>query len=697
MVPLTPSRLPFAALFLSISSRLSLAFGSVIRRTASGRSLLISIALIAYPAFSHAAANADLRVQSQDRFYLSPAGNDENPGTIDHPLRTIQRARDIIAARTEPMRTDIYVCLRGGVYPMDAPIEFKPSDSGNNGHIIHYVAYRNEVPVISGGKRITGWSRYDNNVYKATLDRDSKLRQLYVNGQRALMARGSDFSYTSEIKGVGTSRINEDEPWAMSSGTRFAGFTFSKANLEQYKNPDDVELISKAGFGHHIVSLSAITDSGNGYAAILQEPIGAIAQSVPQDGGAFISNMPKLKAVSEFHFQNALELLNAPGQFYFDRRQHILYYYKRPNEDMGTAEVIAPLSEGLMVLKGSSVKTRVANIEFRGITFAYSHYSLTKVAQSYGDTAVQSIALYTKYLEDGDEHKVKYTNTTVQRAAIECENSSGINFIDDVFKHIGEVGLSLGNDSNDSKVIGGLFYDIGSSAINVGDPKNVYVGDGDFPPDVEGIPTGDVIENNYLRDLGIESLQAPAVSIFYARDLNLSHNEISTAPYTGISLGWGWTSFTRIKSPHNFSQSAANNKVDYNRIENVMLQMHDGAGIYVLGEQPNSEIVGNYFGKVGGFSQGASIYLDQGTRFLTITKNYSDNPNGWFFVWGKAAEVYNITASDNYSLVVHGNEGVNLNDSPMFQNPRSTQTRLDSEDKGRAGLQKQFAELRTKK
>jgi hypothetical protein len=662
------------------------------------RFFVIIVVLALLPIFVQAADHTrPAYVQSSSNtFYISPTGNDDGPGTKTFPFRTIQKARDTIAGRTEPMQVDIYVYLRGGVYPISAPITFTSSDSGTNGHIIHYLAYKKERPVVSGGQLVTGWTRYKENIYKASLDRTEKLRQLYVNGQRSFMARGNAIPYSPEIQGFGTFKIKGTESWAMTPGTRFAGFTFSRDDLRQYNNPEDVELTSKAGFGYHIVSLSGIQALGAKSVAILQEPIGAIAQSIPQYGCAFISNRPELKAVSQFYFQNALELLTTAGQFYFDRHSKTLYYYKRANEDMSTAEVVAPLSEGLMTLKGSSTEHRVENIEFRGITFAYSHYSLMKVGNSYGDTTVQSIALYTKYTDVGVNHTVKYEDNTLQRAAVECENSENIAFTGDVFKHIGEVGLSLENDSNSSKVIGSVFYDIGSSAINIGDPKNVYVGDGDFPSGVEGVPTNDVVQNNYLRDLAVESLQAPAVSIFYTKNLDLSHNEISDAPYTGISLGWGWTSFTRIAKPDSYSQSSASNRLDYNRVSNVMLKMHDGGGIYTLGEQPNSEIVGNYFGNIGGFSKGAAIYLDQGSRFLTIANNYSDNPNGWFFVWGKAAQVYDIKASNNYSSVVHGKELNNLNDSPEFNNARSKPISLDQRNRAHAGLERRYGKLRRK-
>lgn len=659
---------------------------------------LASVLLVIAPVRGRAADNAHTRVDwaSADTFYVSPAGDDDGPGTKAHPFRTIQKARDTIAERSQPMKKDIYVYLRGGTYFLSAPLIFTPADSGTNGHIIHYLAYANERSIVSGGKTVTGWTRYKGNIYAAHLDREMKLRQLYVNGQRAFMARGKAFSYSPAIKGYGSFKITGTEPWAMTPGTRFAGFTFPKQYLRRYNNPEDVEITSKAGFGYHIISLSNILDLGSNSVAILQEPIGAIAQSIPQYGCAFISDKPELDAVSQFYFQNALELLNTPGQFYFDRHTKTLYYYKRPNEDMSTAEVIAPLTDRLMLLHGQSTHRRVENLEFRGITFAYAHYSLQKVGDSHGDTAVQSIALYTKYIDDGVNHSVKYVDNTLQGAAIESTNSDHISFIGDVFEHLGGVGLSLGNDADHARVIGSVFYDIGSAAINVGDPRNVYIGDGDFPPGVEGVPTGDIIENNSLRDLSVESLQAPAVSIFYTRNLNFSHNEISTAPYTGISLGWGWTAFTRITKPHHYSRSSANNTIAYNRITDVLLKMHDGAGIYTLGEQPGSVIKGNFIGMVGGFSKGAAIYLDQGSRFLTITDNYSTNPNGWFFVWGKAAQVYNITAADNYSSVVHGNEGQFLNDSPHFVNASSTPTASNRLIPSRAGLEPQYFDLRSK-
>ena len=122
-------------------------------------------------------------------FYVSPNGSDENPGTVELPFRTIERARDAVREINDDMHGDIVVYLRDGVYEIERTIEFNEQDSGTNGYRVIYQAYPGENPIISGGTRVTGWEHHEGNIYKAQLDRDTKLRALYVDGQRAVMAR----------------------------------------------------------------------------------------------------------------------------------------------------------------------------------------------------------------------------------------------------------------------------------------------------------------------------------------------------------------------------------------------------------------------------------------------------------------------------------------------------------------------------
>ena len=66
----------------------------------------------------------------QKVFYVSPSGSDENPGTEEKPLKTIEKARDAVRAIDGEMTGDIEVVLRGGTYRIDHTLVFDHRDSG---------------------------------------------------------------------------------------------------------------------------------------------------------------------------------------------------------------------------------------------------------------------------------------------------------------------------------------------------------------------------------------------------------------------------------------------------------------------------------------------------------------------------------------------------------------------------------------
>src|SRR5436190_4748247 len=76
-----------------------------------------------------------------DGLYVSPAGDDANPGTLAKPVRTLSKSRDLVRGINASMTGDIHVYLRGGTYEVTATIAFGPMDSGTNGHRIFYEAY----------------------------------------------------------------------------------------------------------------------------------------------------------------------------------------------------------------------------------------------------------------------------------------------------------------------------------------------------------------------------------------------------------------------------------------------------------------------------------------------------------------------------------------------------------------------------
>ena len=90
-------------------------------------------------------------------FFVSPKGKDSNPGTLDQPFATLERARD--AVREQKVggalpQGGAAVYLRGGRYEVTNTFVLTEADSGSFGAPVVYCAWRDEKPVLDGGFRV---------------------------------------------------------------------------------------------------------------------------------------------------------------------------------------------------------------------------------------------------------------------------------------------------------------------------------------------------------------------------------------------------------------------------------------------------------------------------------------------------------------------------------------------------------------
>lgn len=56
---------------------------------------------------------------------------------------------------------------------------------------------------------------------------------------------------------------------------------------------------------------------------------------------------------SAFYLTNAIELLDQPGEWYYDNRTSRLYYYPREGENLKTASAMVPALETLVQVEGT--------------------------------------------------------------------------------------------------------------------------------------------------------------------------------------------------------------------------------------------------------------------------------------------------------------------------------------------------------
>ncbi|MBI2300138.1 MAG: right-handed parallel beta-helix repeat-containing protein [Armatimonadetes bacterium] len=118
-----------------------------------------------------------------------------NAARTDGPFATLARARDAIRALhpTGAPAEPITVRLRGGFYELPETLVFGPEDSGTAAAPVTWAAYRDETPILSGGRRVTGWQPAGAGLWQTTLP-DVKagrwsFRSLFAGGRRMVRAR----------------------------------------------------------------------------------------------------------------------------------------------------------------------------------------------------------------------------------------------------------------------------------------------------------------------------------------------------------------------------------------------------------------------------------------------------------------------------------------------------------------------------
>ncbi len=572
-----------------------------------------------------------LSVSAQTEIHVSPSANSGGKGTLESPFNTIEIAKQKVAKINKKMQDDIVVYLHGGTYNIVSPLIFNEEDSGQNGYTIIYKAYEDETPIISGGVKVTDWESVGSGIYSAELDKSSKLRTLFVNGERMRMA-GLETPINA-LSNWGEFEVKGDEPWAFGAGKSIDGVKVLTKDVRSYRNPEDVELVQNNVWNEKILCLREIEQIADTTILKLQQPYGAIATNMAWAGA--------LKYDKKFVIRNAYELLDTPGEFYFDKTKKRVYYFSS-GEDMNQAEVIAPISDGLIRIHGSSTESRVKNLSFEGITFMHDHWELMEIEGSRAFAGIQSCGLAYKFIPGGNWHPTEYGSCDVPRGSIDVQNAENITFELNRFEGIGSaIAINMVNDVRDSKINANYFHDLLGNAVNIGHPQHYKIGDGPhFAEGIENVCENIYITNNYLRNVSIDFRQLEGMTAFFVSDIHFDHNDIADTAYCAIAMGWWWGNSEIAPST-----VAKNNSMSFNKAGNTHRALSDGGILYLLGEQPGTVVEGNYI-----YNGPRCIYPDDGSAYLTIRDNVVLNNYArgdfWLHIWRYAC--HDILAENNF-------------------------------------------------
>jgi hypothetical protein len=289
--------------------------------------------------------------------------------------------------------------------------------------------------------------------------------------------------------------------------------------------------------------------------------------------------------------ENNYVLLASPGQFVLDTTAHTIYYIPRPGEDLSTATVVAASQQTLVNVQGTS-DAHVHNLVFSGLGFQYATWL-------FDDNGVQEVqADYLAVVKSG-----AVPVAGALPANVACHFCDDVSFTRDTFEHLGGSGLGFDGGGQGDAVIGNVVTDVAGNGIEIGDVS----------PDA--LESGDVVDDNYVYDVANQYPGGVGIAATYVAHTHIDHNEVWDTPYTGISLGWGWTSKTPMLDNH----------VDDNYVHDVMNSwLYDGGGIYVLGGQaqtPVSTMTGNYVERISNAHDIGALYLDGASSNWQVQNN----------------------------------------------------------------------------
>ncbi|HEY8748266.1 MAG TPA: right-handed parallel beta-helix repeat-containing protein [Tepidisphaeraceae bacterium] len=572
-------------------------------------------------------------------FYVSPEGSDQYTGTVAHnnrqrtdgPFATVQRAQDAVrairrAAGNKPR--PINLILRGGTYWLVRPVILTPDDSGTPESPITYSAYLNEKPVLSAGRPVHGWAKTTFNgheVWAAKVPQfagaDQMFHEMWVGGHRRVLARSPNkgFFHAGEVPDV------EKNTPLQQGQTRFK---FLADDLKNCPDAADATVVLMSLWTESHLPVKSINEADH----VVEFTRPTVHKMAPDD---------------RYYIEGAAEMLDEPGEWYFDRKTTTLYYFPQPGETMLGSEAIIPWHEQIVRLEGDPAHGAfIENVSFRGITFANCEWDLPRSPPASGTRGGGSgfgqaaVGVPGAVWGVGVRHCL-FENCTVS--------------------HAGNYGIELAGGCQDNTISYCTLTDLGAGGIKLGQ-TSIRLADAEQTKHNQ-------VSDCTIADCGNTFPSAVGIWIGQSPDNLISHNDIHNLWYTGISIGWTWGYGNAL---------AGGNVVEFNHVHHIGAPagspgpiLSDMAGIYTLGAHKGTIIRNNVFHDIAGLRYGGwGIYFDEGTSNILAENNlvYRTTHGGFhqhygsdnvvrnnIFAFGRDAQIQRSRVEDHLSFTFERN------------------------------------------
>jgi hypothetical protein len=514
--------------------------------------------------------------------FVATNGSDSNNGSAQKPWQTLQHGITQLRNHRRAGIKKIVLNIRAGTYYLSQILRMTEADSPPAGVEIFIRNFNKEKVLISGGRKISGWSLHDSgkNIYKAKVE-GLDFRKLYSTRTTFIRARTPNL--TSEIdRGphLIIKNVNEAEKV----------IEIDSKTISKWNGFEKVEMVYGRDWITNNLRLKNFT-SANGIAKVeFQEP---------ERNQFFARVIPKARNNDPYFFENAYGLMDAKNEWYFDNSTKDLYLIPNSPEDLNS--VYAPVLETLLDIRGTDANM-VSRIYFEGLVFAHTTWMKPSTQ---GLTGGQSI----------------FSNLANHPSgAIQITHASKLRFEGCAVRDVGNQAFLMNGKTNKLLFQGNIIEKGSANGF-------VFYGGGS---------NGDIIADNRISRMGLDFGAGTGIVVHYGANTRIEHNDIWGIPYAGISVGWGWT---KAKT------TLYGNRVTNNKIHSACARMSDCGGIYTISRQDKSFLGENLIFDIkrSKYSNGAAvngIFHDEGSSEFKHAGNIFERIEGDVIRKNKAGKIY---------------------------------------------------------
>lgn len=511
--------------------------------------------------------SATLLSAAPAKLYVATDGNDRWSGRLERPLpdqsdgpkATLQAALDASRIQRREMPGPAQILVRGGTYYLTEPLRILPEDSGASAAQPFAIeAYPGETPVLSGGVLIRGWQKVegDNPLWRTQIGdvRQGQwyFRQLFVDGRRQQRARHPNEGFF-RIQGASP----QDQPVQL----RFKPGDIKAA----WANDGDVEVIALLAWADIRMQIRSVNET---------------THTATLAGNPRPSNKENN---ARYYVENAPDILDAPGEWYLDRKTGTLTYQAGPGQDLNKAEVIAPRLQDLLLFQGDLAnKKLVQHVVVRGLAFRHTDWEL------------------------GSEGHADTQAAIATRGDIRAEATTDCLIEDCSFAHLGGYALEFGRGCQRNRILGNEMFDLGAGGVRVGETAR--------RSEPFEANHGQILTDNHMHQLGRVYPPAVGVLVLQSGRNRIAHNHIHDLYYTAVSVGWNW----------GYQETPCrDNVVEFNHMHDIGQSMlSDMGAVYTLGIQKGTIIRNNLIHDVNSFTYGGwGLYPDEGSTDILWEDN----------------------------------------------------------------------------